>query len=46
MIDILNAIVYAGGPSVIVSLIAYWSLKGGRSTEMRVERKELTIARK
>ena len=46
MIDILNAIVYAGGPSVIVSLIAYWTVKGGRSAKMRVEKKELSLVRK
>jgi hypothetical protein len=33
MLDILNVIVYAGGPSVIASLIAYWSVKGGSSRQ-------------
>ena len=46
MIDILNVIVYAGGPSVIVTLIVYWTLKGGRSTKMRMEKKELSLVRK
>jgi len=44
MIDILSVIIYAGGPSVIISLIAYWTVKGGRST-MRVEKKELLVTK-
>ncbi len=42
MIDILNAIVYAGGPSVIAFLMAYWTLKAGRNTpRARLEKAEL-----
>jgi hypothetical protein len=41
MIDILNVIVYAGGPSMIASLMAYWSLKAGRKSPARIEKAEL-----
>jgi hypothetical protein len=43
MIDILNVIVYVGGPSVIASLIAYWSVKGGRNSIG--QKKELLVAK-
>jgi len=43
MIDILNVIVYAGGPSMIASLIAYWTVKGGRNGIG--QKKELLVAK-
>jgi hypothetical protein len=41
MIDILSVIVFGGGPSGIAFLIAYWSLKGGRKNQLRVDKKEI-----
>ena len=43
MIDLLNLIVYVGGPSVIASLIAYWSVKGGRNS--MGQKKELLVSK-
>jgi hypothetical protein len=45
MIDILNVIVYAGGPSIIASLIAYWTVKGGRNSASIGQKKELLTAK-
>ncbi len=43
MIDILNVIVYGGGPCVIASLVAYWTVKAGHKTP-QVKRKLLAAA--
>jgi hypothetical protein len=45
MIDILNVLVYAGGPSIIVTLIAYWSLKGGRNASSIGQKRKLLTAK-
>ncbi|MDA4111678.1 MAG: hypothetical protein OK439_04015 [Thaumarchaeota archaeon] len=38
MIDILNLVIYGGGPSVIAFLIAYWTVKAGRKNQYRTEK--------